>query len=204
MKTVLVVYTSVKGHTAHAADAIATGVRQAGCTAELRTADEATADHLKHCDALILGTPIHMGSADWRMKRFIDSVCGPLWMKDSMVGRIGAVFATGGGYGNGGGGADLCMVSMFANLAQLGFIMVPLPRNSPGFKAGGTPWGPYCRSQTPDLQYNGVEQLPVEACVSHGFNVAELAKALDRSALQLASGKSLPHSGKDPVKKGQT
>jgi NAD(P)H dehydrogenase (quinone) len=180
MARVLIVYASVKGHTLRAAEAHAQGVDLSGNEARLVSADDATPDLVGDCQALILGSPIHMGTADWRMKRFIDTVCAGNWMKDTLIGRVGGVFVTGGGYGNGGGGADLCMIGMLSNLAQLGFIVVPLPRNSPGFDEGGTPWGPYCRSQRPDLQYPGVESLPIRACVAHGFNIATLSARIGR------------------------
>lgn len=186
MKRVLIVHASTKGHTFIAAEAHAEGAAIAGCDPQVLSADEMTPGHIEGCDALVLGSPVHMGAADWRMKRFIDTVCGPLWMKDSLIGKVGGVFATGGGYGNAGGGVDLCLVGMFCNLAQLGFLMVPLPRNSPGFEAGGTPWGPYCRSQRPDLSYAAIDAMPIQACVAHGFNIATVARGVDRSALTLA------------------
>lgn len=199
MKTVLIVYASTRGYTAHAARAVADGAILAGCEVALLAAEDAQAADLMRCDALVLGTPIHMGSADWRVKRFIDTVCAPFWMKDGLIGKVGGVFATGGGYGSGGGGVDLCLVGMFSNLAQLGMLMVPLPRNSPGFAQGGSPWGPYCRSQQPDLVYRPLESLPMEACRAHGFNVGALAMGLDASTLFPASQpgwkfNELPHS----------
>lgn len=30
-----------------------------------------------------------------------------LWLKDALIGKIGAVFVSGGGYGSAGGGAEL-------------------------------------------------------------------------------------------------
>ncbi|MBD2095748.1 flavodoxin family protein [Trichocoleus sp. FACHB-591] len=69
-------------------------------------------------DAVIVGSPVHMGSPDWRVKKFIDQVCGPLWIKDSLIGKVGAVFAAGGGYGNTGGGAELTMLALLNNFVE--------------------------------------------------------------------------------------
>ena len=75
-------------------------------------------DDVLAADALILGSPVHMGCMDWRVKRFIDQVCSQLWMGNKIVGKVGAVFVTGGGYGNGGGGCELAMLGMMNNLLE--------------------------------------------------------------------------------------
>lgn len=180
---VLVVYASQKGYTERAASAVADGARSAGALVEVCPADQAVAAQVQSCDALVLGTPIHMGSADWRMKRFIDVVCGPLWAPGTMAGRVGGVFATGGGFGSAGGGVELCLLGLLSNLVQLGILPVPLPRKAPGFARGGTPWGPYCRTQRETQQYLRHDELELEACIAHGANVARVAARLGRMEL---------------------
>jgi len=81
-------------------------------------------------DAVIVGSPVHMGSPDWCVKKFIDTVCSLLWMKDSLIGKVGAVFTSG-------GGCELPMLAMLNNFAELGMLMVPLPKNTPGYAVGG-------------------------------------------------------------------
>ena len=57
------------------ADAIATGAKYVSDTeVSVLPAEEATEEEVLDCDALILGTPTHMSSCDWRMKEFIDRV----------------------------------------------------------------------------------------------------------------------------------
>ena len=46
-----------------------------------KTAAEATADDLVWCDGIALGSPTHMGTIAWQMKRFWDEVAQPLWVR---------------------------------------------------------------------------------------------------------------------------
>lgn len=188
MKNVLIVYASTRGYTKRLAQAHAEGVLAAACDAVLRNVEDATLADLQRANALILGTPIHMGTADWRVKRFIDTVCAPMWRSEMFLGKVGGVFATGGGFGGGGGGADLCLVGMFSMLAQLGMLMTPLPPNAPGFARGGTAWGPYVRTQDESLEYVEIDTMPVETGIAHGHNVAQLSAVLDGRWLNKPGG----------------
>jgi NAD(P)H dehydrogenase (quinone) len=186
MANVLIVYASDWGSTEKMAKAVADGVATVdGAKATIKKAEDATADDVVAADALILGSPVHMGSVDWRVKRFIDHVCSQLWMGDKIVGKVGAVFATGGGFGNAGGGCELNMLAMMSNLAELGLLLVPLPKNSPGYAKGGLQWGPYGRSMTEDLEpfEGGVPDERIEAAHHHGANVARVADAIHGKTL---------------------
>lgn len=179
MNQVLIVYASDWGHTQQMAEAVAEGVRSVeGVVAVLRDADHATAEDLAAATAVVVGTPVHMGSPDWRLKRWIDQVCGGLWMKDAMVGKVGAVFATGSGFGNAGGGCELAMLSLLANFAELGMIMVPLPKGSSGYVRGGLHWGPYGRSAIEAMAPADLPPEALEAARRHGAHVARVAAAI--------------------------
>ena len=94
MVKVLIVYASDHGSVEKMANAVAEGVKTVSdCEAVIKKADEAKMEDLLSCDALVLGSPVHMGSIDWRVKKFIDSVCSGAWMKDKTLGKVGAVFA---------------------------------------------------------------------------------------------------------------
>ena len=97
-------------------------------TAELVKAVDAKLEHLLSCDALVIGTPVHMGSIDWRVKKFIDTVCSVAWMQDKLIGKVGAVLASGSGYGNAGGGCELAMLSVFRQYCGTRPLIVPLPK----------------------------------------------------------------------------
>lgn len=178
MTKILIVYATDWGNTKKMAEAVADGVATVdGAEAVVKTAEEATAEDVAAADALVLGSPVHMGCMDWRVKRFIDQVCGGLWMQDKVVGKVGAVFVSGGGFGNAGGGCEIAMLSMMNNLAELGLLLVPLPKRTPGYPKGGLQWGPYGRSQAEDMQpiEGGVPDERIEAARNHGANVARVA-----------------------------
>ena len=181
MAKVLIVYSTGYGNTEKMAQAVAEGVDSVdGAVAELKKADEATIEDMTAADAVMLGTPVHMGSMAWRMKKFIDEHCSQAWMGDSLVGKIGAVFACGSGFGNTGGGAELTLLSMLNNLTELGMIIVPLPKNTAGYPKGGLQWGAYARAHNEDLSpiEGGVPAERIEAARNHGANVARVALAL--------------------------
>ena len=186
MANVLIVYATDWGSTKKMAEAVAAGVEtvEEG-QATVKTAEKASVEDVAATDALILGSPVHMGSMDWRVKQFIDRVCSQHWMGDNVVGKVGAVFASGGGYGNAGGGCELAMLAMMNNLAELGLLLVPLPKNTPGYPKGGLQWGPYGRSMTEDLQpiEGGVPDERLEAARNHGANVARVAAAITGKTL---------------------
>lgn len=179
MSKILIVYSSDYGNTEKAANKIAEGVGSvAGCEAIVKKSADATADDCTSADALVIGTPVHMGSPDHRVKAFIDNVCGGLWMKDAMFGKVGAVFTTGSGYGNAGGGCELAMLSLLSNIAELGMVIVPLPKNTIGYAKGGLQWGSYARSATPEMEQAGVNEENLEATWHHGANIARVTKML--------------------------
>ena len=87
MTNVLIIYTSMFGNTEKLGQSVAEGAKAVGgTTVTLRSADEATLDEVRNCDALILGSPVHMGMLDWRIKRFIDTHVYQLWLVDELVG----------------------------------------------------------------------------------------------------------------------
>jgi NAD(P)H dehydrogenase (quinone) len=95
-----------------------------------------------------------------------------------MVGKVAGVFATGSGFGNTGGGAELTMLSVINNLVELGMFVVPLPKNTPGYPLGGLQWGPYGRSAGVNMEQTGVQDASLEAARHHGIHVARTAKML--------------------------
>lgn len=180
MTTVLIVYETDYGNTKKMAESVAKGAQSiAGAEVILEEAEKVTAEMTEKCDALIIGSPVHMGSPDWRIKKFIDTVCSQLWMGDKMTGKIGGVFATGSGYGSAGGGCELTMLALLNNLAELGLLIVPLPKNTPGYEVGGLQWGPYARSAGIHMEQDGVTPEALIAAEHHGKHVASLAKKLE-------------------------
>lgn len=179
MATILVIYAGDYGNTEKMARAAVAGVNGvAGATAVLKRAEEVKAADLKAADGVLFGSPVHMGSVDWRVKKCIDTVCSGLWMQDAMNGKVAGVFVSSGGFGGGGGGCESAMLTMLNTLAELGMIIVPLPKKTPGYAKGGLHWGPYGRSADADMNNVGVNDEAVDVARRHGRHVANLAVLL--------------------------
>ena len=179
MAKVLIVYASDYGSTRKMAEAVAEGAGSVeGIEAVVMTAEETTAEDMTSSDAIMFGSPAHMGSLDWRVKKLFDSVCSGLWMSNALTGKIGAVFTTGGGFGLSGGGAELTMLSMLANIAELGMIIVPLPKNTPGYAKGGLHWGAHIRTMDDSAKPLQLSEDIFDSARNHGVHVARLTSAL--------------------------
>lgn len=174
-----IIYATDYGNTKKLAESVAAGAQSIKDTqVSLKLAEEITAEDLTSSDAIIVGSPVHMGTADWRVKKMIDIVFSGLWMKDALIGKVGGVFASGGGFGNAGAGCELTMLGLLTNFAELGMIIVPLPKNTPGFRSGGLQWGPYARSGGVNMEHVGVSNDSLEAAFHHGASITCLAEKL--------------------------
>lgn len=192
MAEVLIVYTGMFGNTQKLAQSVAAGAASvAGTTVTTRLPDEATIDDLRHCDALVLGSPVHMGMLDWRIKKFIDSSVYQLWLVDELVGKVAGVFATGGGYGNAGSGVELTQIAMLGSMAECGMILVPFPKSSPGSEVTGSRWGPYGRSGGLRMEPDGITENMLEGGREYGASIARVAAALAGKDL-LPKGNHVP------------
>ncbi|MFA7158063.1 MAG: NAD(P)H:quinone oxidoreductase [Kiritimatiellia bacterium] len=102
----------------------------------------AEVDKLAEADALIFGTPTRFGNMCAQMRNFLDQT-GELWMKGSLVGKIGSVFAS---TGTQHGGQETTITSFYNTLIHLGMIVVGVPYSEQGLLnmaeiTGGTPYG---------------------------------------------------------------
>lgn len=191
---VLIVFDSWEGHTAAIARIIAEGAAsEPGAKADLCPVAEATRERLRAADALVMGSPVHQRTMSWPMKRFVDLVCEPAWFYDDLVGRVGAVFTTGGGHGDAGGGCELAQLSMLGNLAACGLTLVCFPKTTPGFQRHGMHWGPHFRITGEDMVPRPPEEVAAagrDAAFHHGRNVARVATRL--RGIAMASGNGWP------------
>ena len=90
MAKAIVVYESKYGNTKRVAEAITEGMREApGVEAVLNEVKEVELDKLVEFDAILVGSPNHMGSATKGIRKFIDEL-GRL----SLGVKLGAVFDT--------------------------------------------------------------------------------------------------------------
>ncbi len=75
------------------------------------------------------------------------------------------------------------MLSLLNNFAELGMVIVPLPKNTPGYPYGGLQWGPYGRSAGINMEQDGIKEESLEVARHHGANVARVAAAIKGSKL---------------------
>jgi len=88
----------------------------------LKAVAEATADDLAWCDGVAVGSPTHMGTIAWEMKRWWDVVAQPLWPK--IEGKIGCAFTSSGGLA---GGGELTCLALQIVLMNYGLLVFGIP-----------------------------------------------------------------------------
>ena len=148
MTKVLVLYYSSYGHVEQMAYAAAEGAREAGAEAVVKRVPElvspevaqkshykldqpapiATVDELPSYDAILFGTPTRYGNMTAQMKNFLDQT-GALWMKGSLVGKVGSVFTS---TASQHGGQESTILTFHPVLLHLGFVIVGLPYSFQG------------------------------------------------------------------------
>jgi NAD(P)H dehydrogenase (quinone) len=186
MTHVLVIFATNHGNTEKLAHAVAEGaVGVEGASVAVKSVREATAEDLLTADAIIAGSPVQMSNLNWEMKKFIDEVFGPLWMEDRLVGKVGAAFATGGGYGSAGAGVEHVLTSLMTNFAECGMILVPVPKTQEGYAYGAMQWGPYARSAGVLMEQTGITDTAFAVARAHGASVARTAAALKGASIFL-------------------
>lgn len=192
MTRVLVIHAGLMGHTAQMAERVADGAREAGAEAMVMPADAATAAQVRWADALAVGAAVHMGGPDWRARRFIEEAVGPLWLTDELVGKVGAVFTTGGGFGSNGAGCELTQLALLGALAESGMVLVPFPKCTPGAQVADAHWGPNGRTGGAYMEPGDLNPDALEAAHRHGGNLARVAAALAGRTDLFARGVSAP------------
>jgi len=176
---VLIAYHSDYGNTKKMAEAIAAGMRagHSDITIELYSTADTSLEHLQAADVIVFGTPVHMGSMAWQMKQLIDRAA-KLWMDGALEGKVGGVFATGGGFGGAGGGVEQTMVALHSNFLEHGMLVVGFPKSLPGYADGGLQWGPYGRSGNHAGMPEPVTDKALAAARSYGAHLVEVATGL--------------------------
>jgi NAD(P)H dehydrogenase (quinone) len=202
MCKVLIVHYSMYGHIYRMAEAVAEGVREvAGCEALIKRVPEtlsdevlgimgaleaqkgmahipvATVNDLVDADAVIFGTPTRFGNMCGQMRQFLDAT-GSLWMKGSLVGKVGSVFASSATQH---GGQESTILSFHTTLLHQGMVLVGLPYSFAGQMGIGeiTGCSPYGASTITGGQG---ERMPSENELAgarfQGAHVAKIAKKL--------------------------
>ncbi|MDO4225929.1 NAD(P)H:quinone oxidoreductase [Neisseria sp.] len=157
---ILVLYYSQHGGTQNLARQIARGVESvAGCEAVLRTvpkvsavceaveadipaegAPYCSAEDLKTCAALALGSPTRFGNMAAAMKYFIDGTI-PQWLGGELIGKPATVFTS---TASQHGGQESTLLTMMLPLLHHGMIISGVPFSEAALnqtRSGGTPYG---------------------------------------------------------------
>jgi NAD(P)H dehydrogenase (quinone) len=199
MARALVLYYSSYGHIERMSQAVAEGVREAGVEAVVKRVPEtvpeevarksgykldqkapiAAVAELADYDAVIFGTPTRFGNMAAQMKTFIDQA-GSLWMKGSLVGKVGAVFTSSATQH---GGQESTILTFHPVLLHLGFVIVGLPYAFQGQSGVGEVMGnsPYGASTIADS--DGSRQpskVELEGAKWQGRHAAQVAAKLAR------------------------
>lgn len=175
---ILVVVASQTGRTWKLGEAFAEGARAAGADVELVRVERATSAQVLAADALVLGSGVHMAGVESSMRAFFERLA-PLWLTGGLIGKVGAVFASAGNGGRGGG--ELTLISLLANLAEHGMLLVPMHNRTPQFLEGGCHWGPLAWTNARAGQA-GPTAAHLEAARGHGEHVARTAARWLRGA----------------------
>ncbi len=176
---VVIVFHSDYGSTEKIARAIATGMQQsaAAIDIELKRPETTSPEDLLAADVIVFGTPVHMSGIAWQMKKLIDEAAS-LWLENSLQGKLGGVFVSGGGFGGAGGGAELTMAALHANFLEHGMLVAGFPRTALGYADGGLHWGLYARSGNHEGMPEGVNDRQLTAARSYGAHLIEVAERL--------------------------
>ncbi len=173
---VLVVVASQTGRTARMAEVFAEAASEAGADAAVRSAEEAGEQDVLEADALVLGSGVHMAGVESSMRAFCERL-SPAWMRGALVGKVGAAFVSAGAGGRGGG--ELALISLWANLAEHGLLMVPMHNRLEGFGHAGCHWGPLAWTN-PRERVPGPTPEHLVAVRSHARWVVECAARWQR------------------------
>ncbi|WP_305044554.1 NAD(P)H:quinone oxidoreductase [Geoalkalibacter sp.] len=197
-----IIFYSMYGHIYRMAEAVAEGVREvAGCEAKLLQVAELVPDaaleksgakqaraafahipqagveDLAEADAVIFGTPTRFGNMAAQMRNFLDQT-GGLWMKGSLVGKVGSVFTS---TATQHGGQETTITSFHSTLLHHGMIIVGVPYSEQRLLTmseitGGSPYGAGTLAGGDGSRRPSENELAIARF--QGRHVAQIAKKL--------------------------
>ena len=136
-----------------------------------------TVEDLAAADAVIFGTPTRFGNMCGQMRQFLDST-GGLWMKGSLIGKVGSVISSSATQH---GGQESTILSFHTTLLHHGMVIAGLPYSFQGQMGvtemtGCSPYG------ATTIAGGKGERLPskneLEGAKFQGRYVAQLAEKL--------------------------
>jgi NAD(P)H dehydrogenase (quinone) len=201
---VQVVFYSMYGHVYKLAEAVAAGAREvAGIEVSLYQVAELVPDdvleksgakaaraafarvpvirpeQLAEADAILFGTPTRFGNMCAQMRNLLDQT-GGLWMKGSLIGKVGSVFTS---TASQHGGQETTITSFHSTLLHHGMIVVGVPYSEQRLLemsqvTGGTPYGASTLTGGDGSRQPSENELAIARF--QGRHVAEIAARLAR------------------------
>lgn len=197
MTKVLVLYYSAYGHIEQMAYAVAEGAKSAGADVVVKRVPElvpedvakksgfkldqkaaiATVDELPNYDAIIFGSGTRFGNVTAQLRNFMDQT-GGLWMKGSLVGKVGSVFTSSATQH---GGQESTILTFIPTLMHQGMVVVGLPYAFQGQMGvdeikGGSPYGASTITDGDGSRQPSAVEL--EGARYQGHHVAQIAAKL--------------------------
>jgi NAD(P)H dehydrogenase (quinone) len=135
--------------------------------------------NLADADAIIFGTPTRFGNMCAQMRNFLDQT-GGLWMKGSLIGKVGSVFTS---TGTQHGGQETTITSFHTTLLHHGMIVVGVPYSCQELVnmneiTGGSPYGAGTLAGSDGSRQPSANELAIARF--QGKHVAEITSKLVR------------------------
>ena len=137
-------------------------------------------NHLAEADAIIFGTPTRFGNMSAQMRNFLDQT-GGLWMKGSLIGKVGSVFVS---TATQHGGQETTITGFHTTLLHLGMLIVGVPYSEQRLLnmdeiTGGTPYGASTLAGSDGARQPSENELAIARF--QGRHVADIARRLKQN-----------------------
>jgi NAD(P)H dehydrogenase (quinone) len=199
-----VVFYSMYGHVYRLAEAVAAGAKEVANTevslyqvpelvpddvleksgakaarAAFARVPVAKPEQLADADAIIFGTPTRFGNMCAQMRNFLDQT-GGLWMKGTLIGKVGSVFTS---TASQHGGQETTITSFHSTLLHQGMVIVGVPYSEQRLLnmdeiTGGSPYGASTITKGDGSRLPSENELAIARF--QGRHVAEIAVRLTR------------------------
>jgi len=199
---VQVIFYSMYGHIYKMAEAIAAGAREVeGAQVDIYQVAElvpestlermgakaarqvfahiplAKVEQLPEADAILFGTPTRFGNMCAQMRNYLDQT-GQLWLKGSLIGKVGSVFTS---TATQHGGQETTITSFHTTLLHQGMVIVGVPYSEQGLLnmkeiTGGSPYGAGTLAGGDGSRQPSENELAIARF--QGKHVAQIAKKL--------------------------
>ena len=137
----------------------------------------AKVEQLPEADAILFGTPTRFGNMCAQMRNYLDQT-GQLWLKGSLIGKVGSVFTS---TATQHGGQETTITSFHTTLLHQGMVIVGVPYSEQGLLnmkeiTGGSPYGAGTLAGGDGSRQLSENELAIARF--QGKHVAQIAKKL--------------------------